>query len=430
MHIIQVPLFDFEAFIADKGTDRVVMVLEGLPAEKLLRAVEREHWTGRKGHSVRGMWSALVVGVLRNCQSIADVVRLLKREKEVRLVCGFSKDNLPGEDALGRFVRKLVEHEDLVEECFTGLVQRLRELLPGFGANLAVDSTDIEAYANAHRETPADPDARWGAKGKGHKGKPSTGDGAESRGNKGKKRDVYWWFGYKLHLAVDAVYELPVSFLLTAANEADTKQMEALLVRATAPLRQAQGTAGPQASPKVVIADKGYDSQENCRLIYEQYSAAPIIPIREREDMQLPDICNAKGTPICSGGLGMVYWGRDGNYLKYRCPQVVGKGKCPASSPCTASAYGYVLKLPISDDPRRHPPVPRETRKWSRLYRLRTSIERVNSRLKEHLGLGQITLRGMAKVALRALLSLVVMLAVAVAMAQRHRLRELRILAA
>jgi len=35
-------------------------------------------------------------------------------------------------------------------------------------------------------------------------------------------------FGYKLHLVVDALYELPVSFVMTPANEADTSQMKAL----------------------------------------------------------------------------------------------------------------------------------------------------------------------------------------------------------
>jgi len=79
-------------------------------------------------------------------------------------------------------------------------------------------------------------------------------------------------------------------------------------------------------------------------------------------------------------------------------------------------------------DPRRHPPVPRETKKWKRLYRLRTSVERVNSRVKELLGLGQITVRGIAKVTARSFLSLLVMLAAAVGMAQRHRLKELRVL--
>jgi len=41
MHIIQSPLFDFEAFIATKGNDRLVMVLEALNAEKLIGAGER-----------------------------------------------------------------------------------------------------------------------------------------------------------------------------------------------------------------------------------------------------------------------------------------------------------------------------------------------------------------------------------------------------
>ena len=144
--------------------------------------------------------------------------------------------------------------------------------------------------------------------------------------------------------------------------------------------------------------------------------------------MQLPDICNAQGTPTCSCGLEMIFWGRDGDYLKYRCPQAVGKGICSDLSPCTHSAYGYVLKLPIKDDVRRHPPIPRETKKWERLYRLRTPVERVNSRLKGLLGLGSITVRGIMKVLTRALLSLLVMVAAAVGMAQRHRFREMHLL--
>ena len=424
MHIIQSPLFDFEAFIAEKKNDRLVMVLEAIPAERLIAVLEKEHWTGRKGYSVRGMWSALIAGILYQRHSIAESVRLLERDKHVRIICGFSKDNLPGEDALGRFLNKLIQHEDLLEGCFTGLVERLRQLLPGFGARLAVDSTDIKAYSNGRRQNPSDADARWGAKGAGHHGGLKGGSEAAgvAEAKKGKRRDLFWWFGYKLHMVVDAVYELPVSFVMTPANEADTSQMKVLLEKAVADKSEAQIEA--------VIADKGYDSQDNCRLVFEEYNAAPIIPIRERGDMQQPDICNAKGTPTCCCGLEMVYWGRDGNYLKYRCPHVLGRGVCESRFRCTDSPYGYVLKLPIGDDPRRHPPVPRETKKWARLYRLRTAIERVNSRVKELLGLGQITMRGMAKVTLRALLSLLVMLAAAAGMAQRHRLKELRVLVA
>jgi len=421
MHIIQAPLFDFEAFIAEKGNDRLAMVLEALPAEKLIAALERERWTGRKGHSVRGMWSALMAGVLHQCWSLADVVRLLERDKDTRRVCGFSKDKVPSEDALGRFLKKLVQHKELLEECFAGLVERLRQLLPGFGVKLAVDSTDIRAYSNGQRKSPSDPDARWGVKGSSHQGRGiKTGAEAAKGAKQEKSRDLYWWFGYKLHLVVDALYELPIAFVVTPANESDTKQMKVLLEKAVPD----ETTAKPEA----VIADKGYDSQDNCGLVFREYGAAPIIPIREREDAQLPDVCNAKGTPLCGCGLEMVFWGRDGNYLKYRCPQAVGKGQCTSRFRCTTSPYGYVLKLPIMQDPRRHPPVPRETRKWKRLYKLRSAVERVNSRVKGLLGLGQMTLRGIAKVTVRSLLSLLVMLAAALGMAQRHRLKELRVL--
>ncbi len=422
MHIIQSPLFDFEAFIARKGNDRLAMVLEALPAEGVISALERDHWTGRKGYSVRGMWSALVAGLLHRCNSLAEVVRLLERDKDTRMVCGFSKDDVPGEDALGRFLKKLVRHDDLLEKCFAELVKELRQLLPGFGAKLAVDSTDIKAYSNGHRRSPSDPDARWGAKGAGHHagGASESKTSAYKGENKGQQRDLYYWFGYKLHLVVDALYELPVSFVLTPANESDTKQMEALLKKAGADMVETR--------PQAVIADKGYDSESNNTFIFSECKSAPIIPIREREDTQLPDICNAKGTPLCGCGLEMTYWGRDGKYLKYRCPEAVGKATCKSRFQCTSSPYGYVLKLPINNDPRRHPPVPRETKKWARLYRLRTSIERVNSRLKDLLGLRRITVRGMEKVTVRAMLSLMVMLAAAVGMAQCHRSKELRVL--
>ena len=191
---------------------------------------------------------------------------------------------------MGRFLAKLIAHEDLVEACFESMVEKLRHLLPGFGQKLVVDSTDIKAFSNGHRRRKSDPDARWSAKGI-----------TEGKQEQGKKRDLYYWFGYKLHLLVDGIYELPVSFSLTPANESDTQQMPVLLEKAK--LKR------PDVKADAIIADKGYDSQKNYQLIYEEYSASPIIPIKERAGMQLPDICNARGTPTCSCGLEMAFWG-------------------------------------------------------------------------------------------------------------------------
>ena len=90
MYIIQSPLFDFEALIQGKSGKLSGGILEALPAEKLLIALEQEHWTGRKGYSVRGMWPALMAGLLYQGHSLAGVACLKKRDKETWLICGFS----------------------------------------------------------------------------------------------------------------------------------------------------------------------------------------------------------------------------------------------------------------------------------------------------------------------------------------------------
>jgi hypothetical protein len=57
---------------------------------------------------------------------------------------------------------------------------------------------------------------------------------------------------------------------------------------------------------------------------------------------------------------------------------------------------------------------------------MRTAVERVNSRVKDVLGLNRITLRGIAKVTVRSALSLLVMQASAISMAQDHNYKGIR----
>ena len=118
----------------------------------------------------------------------------------------------------------------------------------------------------------------------------------------------------------------------------------------------------------------------------------------------------------------MTYWGRDGDYLKYRCPQQATHRFCclqehKGTDRCSLSPYGHVIKLDMKDDPRRYVPVPRETMQFERLYKTRTACERLNSRLKENLLLDDLKVRGLPKVKVRIGLNLLVMLAIASAQA-------------
>ena len=53
------------------------------------------------------------------------------------------------------------------------------------------------------------------------------------------------------------------------------------------------------------------------------------------------------------------------------------------SSVCNAGkSYGKTVRVPRQVDPRRFPALPRATKKFERMYKGRTAVERVNGRLK------------------------------------------------
>ncbi|GMA62576.1 hypothetical protein GCM10025859_30160 [Alicyclobacillus fastidiosus] len=116
-------------------------------------------------------------------------------------------------------------------------------------------------------------------------------------------------------------------------------------------------------------------------------------------------------------GYDMVYWGADGDRLKFRCPHAVGKVDCPLGiAACSDSNYGMVVKTSITEDVRRYANPHRNTRGWTALYNERTSVERCNSRLKENLTVNDVHIRGIQKVTTYAYLNTIVLLASALAM--------------
>lgn len=410
MHSVQPPLLPFNEFLRLDHSDRLLVVLEALDAESLLRALTRGPRQGRRGHSPRVLWAALIAGVVYGIPTVAELRRHLATNPRLRFLCNIpSLAAIPSAATFSRFLARLAQHQPLLDACFTRLLQRLRERLPDLGGRvLALDSTDVHAWANGRRRKPADPDASWSAKGGGG---PSG-------------QDKYWWFGYKVHLLVDAIHELPLALTVTTAKAYDGHQVEPLL-------HQAEARLG-NLVPGAVAADAGYDA----RPVYEAIDglgAAPIIPLISHPGESPPGITNLQGTALCPRGHPMLYWGRDGPWLKYRCPKALGQHACSPRSghgPCSTSPYGLVVKLSYRQDLRRTPPVPRETRKWRRLYRRRTAVERVFSRLKSHLLLDALRVRGLVKVRVRVTLSTLVLLAAALGMAQRQRWRELRTLVA
>jgi hypothetical protein len=76
----------------------------------------------------------------------------------------------PSIHAAYRFTVKLLEHGKALANCLDHVLVEFQEAIPDLGANLAIDGSDLPAYANGMRNLPngrprehyADPDASWG----------------------------------------------------------------------------------------------------------------------------------------------------------------------------------------------------------------------------------------------------------------------------
>ena len=402
-------LFTFEDFFAE-GDDnhRLLLVLSALEDDALIGKLESERRGRRDHYPVQMLWQSLIAAKVYGIATVNSLIRELNRNESLRKVVAIRHVGLvPKPWQFSRLLRKLSRPENLAMlKCiFDKAVSDLKEILPDLGESLAIDGTEVSSWCNRYAKDKSDKDAGWGVK------TYRKDDGSESK---------HSWYGYTVELAVDTRYEIPLNFEVLPANMNECPRLP-ILLGDTMRLH-------PEFDVKYVMGDRGYDSKDNCKYVLYDLKALPIIKMRrtlaDKDAEFTGEICRCTelGTPICECGAKMVYAGRDGRYLKFRCcGDAEGLG-CA----CSLSSYGRVLKIAISENERRWPGLHRESKKFKRLYNRRTSVERVNSRLKEHLCLDEQHVRGLAKTTVNVGLSLLVMVGGALAMARNKKLDNLR----
>jgi hypothetical protein len=127
-------------------------------------------------------------------------------------ICGSTPD-VPSVYACYRFTTKLRQYGDILAGCIDRVTASLHAQLPDYGRNVAIDGSDMPAYANGQRfvskhgperERYSDPNASWG-----HRSAVSTRKGGG-------------FYGYKVHAAVCTVTGLPVAWTVETASAAET----------------------------------------------------------------------------------------------------------------------------------------------------------------------------------------------------------------
>jgi len=254
-------------------------------------------------------------------------------------------------------------------------------------------------------------------------------DGRRVKGLEVKKETVEL-FGGKIHLIVDNQYRLPLAIEVTPQSQGDAPMI--------APMYRKFCEEHPCIEVKYAMADKAGDSLEVHRVLNEELGIVPIIPLREFPNREAPadeghefpqtvydrDRVTHMLDPRTGQYEELVPWGYDSSRqaIKYRCPcqrlrkegRLGEQDRCPffgarcgasqGKSPCSIWVYP-------KENWRYYCPVPRESKRWTELYKQRTTVERVNSLGKGPFQIGDKRLRSLTTASAEAHLACLVLCA-------------------
>jgi hypothetical protein len=337
----------------------------------LVDGLQTTRWTGRPGYPLRSMVGMALAKSLYAIPTWTRTVRLVREHPALAAVIAPDGD-VPSVYACYRFTAKLRENAPMLQDCIASVIAALKKQNPLLGWDVAVDASDMPAYANGQRfsskggrertdEEFSDPDASWG-----HRSAVSTRKGGG-------------FYGYRLHMAVCSKTDLPLAWRVETgkANEVPT----------VAPLLDKLHTLG--IDPETCAMDKGYDAGAAYDACTER-DIVPVIPLRQTYAVK-----RGEHKPPCCEHGEWKFAGADKKReaAKWRCPT----GECKPAS------------VWIKAD-RLHPLIPRETLRWKGLYRGRASVERAFGRLKNEWSLAPLRVRRIERVRLHADLTILAQL--------------------
>ena len=407
---------------------RLQFVIDNLPDEPLMYALEEKRGKGRDDYPVRAVWNSILAGVAFSHETIESLRREMQRNGQLRDMCGFDPllgpRSVPPSYVYSRFLYSLIEHQHLVDQMFERMVHEYGQLHDDFGRVLAVDGKALPSYAPGEKKNGCDKgdhrgehDARWGK----HEYR-----GIDEKGTPWKT--VKSWFGFTLHLVVDANHELPVGYEITDASVNEMPVANVLLDSLD------EDYPWLVSRCEYLCGDRGLDDGKLVAGAWDKYEIKPVIDIRNcwkdpDETKLVPGTENVvydfKGTVKCvcprhgkEREMGYGGFEKERNTHKYRCPARHYGYECAGMAECKIT---HSVRIPLSTDRRVFTPLARSTYKWEDMYDKRTAVERVNSRLDTSFGFEHHTIRGLAKMQFRISMAFCVMLAIAIGWTKKER---------
>ena len=365
--------------------------------------------TGRKGFSNHAMICAFIVMKCEGFSMVTDLVDYLNNNLLIAHYCGFDiSDSLPSYWTFDRFLKQI--DNDMLSSIMKSQVLYLSKQGIIDASFIGLDSTPIAV--NTSQNNPKSFSS--------NKFKPDNQPRADADCKLGvytasnqtdeKKYTFYW--GYKNHVLVDCISDLPIYELTTTANTADSSVALDILADTHSFLSIKECT---------FLADKGYDVKNIYNQVHSLYGGECIIPLNTRntKDIKLLPV----GVPVCEAGLAMNRDGKcyDQNRIKQKfCCPCKRSGTCPIQHPKFFNGKknrGCTKYITLPNDLRLS--IDRESKYFKSNYSLRTECKRYNSRFK-NTGQERMWVRNKASVTNLNTLAHISLLAVAVAASTTH----------
>lgn len=422
------PLFAWDSLEDSPSLHTIQQLLASLPDGRLLQGLRDSRGRGRDDYPVSVLWGVVLLRIILRHVSFEAVLAELRRNAGLAELIGIHcEKEVPKAWNISRFLEVLGQepHRTHLQEMFAEMLRRLGQAVPDLGRHSAGDSTALHARGTRNAKTAAAETAEGLAQ-------PTAGR-KEYTDDQGNVTAIVEWFGYKLHLLVDARHEVALAYKTTPAHAPDGATIPALVAQAQAAL--------PAGRIETLAYDKAADDAQ----VHATLAEAKIRPVienrrlwKDEQERLLPGhdgstnvVYDEAGTVYCYDRTGetpvkheMSYIGYEPQRqtIKYRCPARHEGWRCPSEAICNAGKeYGKTVRVDCTVDLRRFPPIPRATKKFERLYRGRTSVERVNARLKIFWGVDDGNIRGARRFAAMVGAVMVAHLAFATALASAPR---------
>lgn len=390
------PLFAWDCLEDNPSLKTVRDFLASIPDGRLLAGLRAWRGKGRNDYYISVLWGTLLLTIALRHATIEGCLAELRRNSDLRRLIGIeNEDDVPKKWNMSRFLDVLGQepHLSAVRAIFDEMIARLGVAIPDLGRNTAGDSTALSARRSEAVK------ALIAEKGEeavlNEHGLPlPSGGRKEYRDDSGKVTKILEWFGYKGHLLVDVDHEVILAYQITSTKTSDNDMIGPLI-------EQAKGNL-PEDRIETLAYDKAADDIAVHELLKDE-DIKPLIQIRSCWQNQTEKLvpgqeqrgnitydeagtlycCDTVSQPVVRQKMAFVGHEADRGTLKYRCPAKHEDRPCPMSEICNAGkSYGLTVRVKQELDLRRFPPIPRSTRKFEEMYKGRTAVERVNSRLK------------------------------------------------